>query len=104
DEKGEFVIRNVPVGIQRFSARVVGYRGGSAEMEVKGGTTTRIVIRIGKSSTMLSEVITTASGQQKRLEVGNDITVINVDSVMRVAPISSVTDLLDTRVPGLMVQ
>jgi TonB-dependent SusC/RagA subfamily outer membrane receptor len=40
---------------------------------------------------------------QRKIEVGNDITTINVDSVMKVAPISSVTDLLETRVPGLTV-
>ena len=48
-------------------------------------------------------MVTTASGQQRKIEVGNDITTINVDSVMRIAPITSVTDLLETRVPGLTV-
>ena len=53
--------------------------------------------------TVLSGVVTTATGLQRKVEVGNDITTINVDSVMRVAPISTVTDLLETRVPGLTV-
>ena len=54
-------------------------------------------------ATVLSGVVTTASGLQRKIEVGNDITTINVDSVMRIAPITSVTDLLETRVPGLTV-
>jgi TonB-dependent SusC/RagA subfamily outer membrane receptor len=37
------------------------------------------------------------------LEVGNDITTLNVDSIRQVAPITSVTDLLESRVPGLTV-
>jgi TonB-dependent SusC/RagA subfamily outer membrane receptor len=47
--------------------------------------------------------VTTATGVQRRLDVGSDVTTINVDSVMRVAPIKSLTDLLDTRIPGATV-
>ena len=55
------------------------------------------------SATILSGVVTTATGVQRKMEVGSDITTLNVDSVRQVAPISSVTDLLATRVPGLTI-
>jgi TonB-dependent SusC/RagA subfamily outer membrane receptor len=48
-------------------------------------------------------VVTTATGVQRKIEVGNDITTLSVDSIRQVAPITSVTDLLETRVPGLTV-
>jgi hypothetical protein len=61
-------------------------------------------IALAVAPNMLSGVVTTASGQQRKVEVGNDITTVNVDSIMKVAPIQTVTDLLETRVPGLVVQ
>ena len=64
-------------------------------------TTVRIVMT--PVPTVLSGVVTTATGLQRKVEVGNDITSLNVDSIMQVAPVSSVTDLLETRVPGLTV-
>ncbi len=103
DAKGGFAIGDVAVGTRAIAVKVVGYRAAGTTMEVKRGTNSGVVIAMSVSSAMLSEVITTASGKQRRMEVGNDITVINVDSVMQTAPISSVTDLLDNRVPGLTI-
>src|SRR5690606_34082679 len=40
---------------------------------------------------------------QRRVEVGNDITTIDVPSVIANNPVSTVTDLLVTRVPGMVV-
>lgn len=104
NDKGEFVIRNLPVGSHTISVRLVGYKTAVTKVDVESGGTARITVYISASSTMLSEVVTTASGVQRRLEVGNDITVLNVDSIIQNAPITSITDLLETRVPGLTVQ
>jgi TonB-dependent SusC/RagA subfamily outer membrane receptor len=46
----------------------------------------------------------TATGRQRRVDIANDTTTINADSVIRTAPITNVTDLLNDRVPGLTVQ
>jgi TonB-dependent SusC/RagA subfamily outer membrane receptor len=54
--------------------------------------------------TRLQDMVTTATGPKRRYELGNDITVIDVDSIVANEPIASVTDLLDGRVPGLTIQ
>jgi TonB-linked SusC/RagA family outer membrane protein len=51
----------------------------------------------------LDQVVTTATGKQRRMEVGSDITILDVDSILKIAPITSVTNLLEGRVPGLTV-
>lgn len=53
---------------------------------------------------MLEGVVTTATGKQRELEIGTRIAALDVDSIMRVAPVVSVTDLLEGRIPGLTVQ
>jgi TonB-linked SusC/RagA family outer membrane protein len=52
----------------------------------------------------MQEVVTTATGQRRRVELGNDITVINADSIVRTQPVTSVADLLEGRVPGMVIQ
>jgi TonB-dependent SusC/RagA subfamily outer membrane receptor len=51
----------------------------------------------------LTEVVTTVTGPQRRLEVGNVIGAIDADSVVRSAPVTSLSDLINARVPGTQV-
>lgn len=103
-DNGEFSLRNVSPGDQLLQVRLFGYRPAERRVTVVEGEQTTVRIVLMPVPTVLSGVVTTATGLQRKVEVGNDITTINVDSVMRVAPVSTVTDLLETRVPGLTVQ
>jgi TonB-dependent SusC/RagA subfamily outer membrane receptor len=103
NDSGRFVLRNVPTGDHTLSLRLAGYRQVLRSVTVVDGTLVALHILMHSVATVLSGVVTTATGVQRKVEVGNDITTINVDSVMKVAPITSVTDLLETRVPGLTV-
>ena len=102
-DSGQFSLKNVPPGDQVLMVRLFGYRPATRTVTVVDGERTTVRIAMAPVPTVLSGVVTTATGLQRKVEVGNDITSINVDSVMRVAPITSVTDLLETRVPGLTV-
>ena len=102
-ENGRFRLADVPAGDQIVTFRTLGYRSVNRTVAVTTGVAATVRIRLSPTATMLSGVVTTATGTQRRLEVGNDITTINADSVMRTAPVTSVTDLLDTRVPGLQI-
>jgi len=102
-DSGNFTLRDVPLGDQVLQIRLFGYK--PTERTVTVVDSQRIMVRIVmvQVPTVLSGVVTTATGKQERYTVGNDITALNVDSIMKVNPISSVTDLLETRVPGLTV-
>lgn len=100
---GQFTILNVPAGARVLTVRQFGYRPAESSTVVAENDKVTVRVIMVSVPTVLSGVVTTATGLQRKVEVGNDMTTINVDSVMRVAPISSVTDLLETRVPGLTV-
>lgn len=102
-DSGNFILRNVPLGDQVLEVRLFGYRAVARTVTVVDGERTTVRVVMVPVPTVLSGVVTTAAGMQRKIEVGNDITTINVDSVMRVAPVSTVTDLLNGRVPGLIV-
>lgn len=103
-DSGNFTLRNVLPGDQVLQVRLFGYRPAQRTVTVVDSERTTVRIVLVPVPTVLSGMVTTAAGVQRRVEIGNDITTLNVDSVMQVAPITNVTDLLETRVPGLIVQ
>jgi TonB-dependent SusC/RagA subfamily outer membrane receptor len=102
-DSGRFVLHNVPVGDQVVSIRLFGYQSATRVVTVKENASVSIRVVMASVPTVLSGMVTTATGMQRKLELGNDITTLNVDSIRKVAPITSVTDLLESRVPGLTV-
>lgn len=103
EKDGSFSIPGVPVGKHTITGRQLGYHIRSVEVAVELERRVNVRLVLPPASTVLSEVVTTVTGQQRKLEIGNDITTINVEEVMKQAPITSVTDLLEARVPGLTV-
>jgi len=102
-DSGKFVMQNVPTGDYVLTMKLFGYRPAERAITVRNDARTTVRVLMVAAPNVLSGVVTTATGVQRRLEVGNDITTLNVDSIIRTAPISSVTDLLESRVPGLTV-
>ena len=102
-DSGNFTLRDVPAGDQVLSAKLFGYKPAERTVTVVDSQRTTVRIALASVPTVLSGVVTTATGLQHKVDVGNDITTLNVDSIRQVAPITSVTDLLETRVPGLTV-
>lgn len=103
-DSGIFAIRNVPTGSRLVTVRVFGYRPAEQSVDVVTGQTATIRVRLASVPNTLTGVVTTATGVQRKVEIGNDITVLNADSIVKVAPVLNLTDMLATRVPGLMVQ
>ncbi len=100
---GTFKFQGVPEGSYTVSVRFIGYKSSQQNVEVKAGRPAELHIRMVVAPTPLSEVVTTVTGSQRKIEVGNDITTLDVPEIMKQAPITSVTDLLEARVPGLTV-
>lgn len=102
--EGRYMIANVAPGARVVSVVSIGYRGAAQEVQVGDGATVTVDFALESAPTQLSELVVTATGEQRRIELGHDVTVIRVDSIMATAPVTSVTDLLEGRVPGLVVQ
>ncbi len=104
DRQGSFVVRNVPVGKYILNAKAVGYQTQSVSIVVESVVDTKLSITLRQATTTLSEVVTTATGQQRRVEIANDIVKINADQIRERAPVRSVVDLLEAaQVPGVLV-
>ncbi len=101
--EGVFQFLAVPPGTYTISVKVLGYKSKTLSIVVGSTRIVMLTIQMQPGTTTLSEVVTTVTGVQRKLEIGNDITTLDVPEIMKQAPITSVTDLLEARVPGLTV-
>ncbi len=101
---GVYEFGDVGEGEHIVTVRIFGYQSVSRSAEVATDEVSSIKFTMSQLSTQLNSVVTTATGQQRKIEVGNSIVSLNVDSLMQVAPIFSVTDLIESRVPGMALQ
>ncbi len=103
ESDGHFAFLGIAAGEYTVLFKLLGYT--SVSRKVKVGEKGRVMLRVAmvQSVSTLSEVVTTVTGSQRKIEVGNDITTLDVPEIMKQAPITSVTDLLEARVPGLTV-
>ncbi len=102
DKDGVYQIHNVRLGTYVLTVRMFGYSAKSATFAMTARVAA-VYLALSPTSSVLSEVVTTVTGSQRKIEVGNDITTLDVPEIMKQAPITSVTDLLEARVPGLTV-
>jgi TonB-linked SusC/RagA family outer membrane protein len=103
NDSGLYWIRGVPAGPQTVMARLIGYAPAVQAVTVVDSQIVRVDFGMTARPTRLADVVTTATGQRRRVELGNDITVLNADSIVATQPVSTITELLATRVPGLTV-
>ncbi len=101
NELGRFVLADVPVGEQSVSIRLFGYKAVERAVTVPDSGQVTVNVMLLPVAATLSEVVTTITGEQRKIEVGNDITTIKVDSVIQKYPVATMSELLATRVPGL---
>jgi TonB-dependent SusC/RagA subfamily outer membrane receptor len=104
DTSGRYRLAEVDAGTYTLTARRPGYAKQSRRVTVRAEGVDTVDLVLEPVALKLDELVTTATGRQRRRDLGNAITTIHADSVLQTAPIRSLTDLLEDRVPGLTVQ
>lgn len=100
---GRFTLRNVPAGAQTVRVLRVGFGEQKKGVTVTAGQTAELEIQISELALTLAPVVTTATGEQRRIEIGNATANISAAKVVENSPVSSLGDLLNSRAPGVTV-
>jgi TonB-linked SusC/RagA family outer membrane protein len=105
DANGHYRLVNVPVGAQRVQITRLGYQSISQPVTVTENSTATVNFVLTAASAVLQQIVTVAvSGPAEQARVnGSQIGMITIDSVPK-APITNFSELLNSRVPGLVVQ
>lgn len=101
NEEGAFVIRQLPAGQYVITVRRLGYTSGRRTVTLTEDQNLSLVIPLVATPSTLAEVVTTGAGERTKVEVGNSIATVNVDSLMQVTPVSTVSELLKNRIMGV---
>ena len=102
--EGRFTIRGVPAGTHQIRILRVGYAEQKKPVTVTNDQEVTVDFSIGAVAISLTPVVTTATGEQRRVELGNSVAQLDAGKIAAEAPIRSVEDLLNSRTAGVAVQ
>lgn len=103
DNDGRYVVRAIPPGAVTVRFTRIGLTPQVKDATVTAGQETVVDFTAAKSAIRLEEVVTTATGEQSRRAVGNAVAVINTEDLVKSTGVTSATEVLTARVPGVTV-
>jgi TonB-linked SusC/RagA family outer membrane protein len=101
--EGRYTLRNVPPGNVEVRVLRVGYTEQKRPVTVTAGQTATLDFQLDRTLVVLQEVVTTATGSQRRSELGNTVATIDVAKKIEESPIKNMGDLLVAKAPGVQV-
>jgi len=101
--EGQYTLRAVPAGSITLRVLRVGYSESRQTVALAAGQTVTLDITLTSVPASLSAVVSTATGAQRRLEVGNAIAQVAASELVETRPITNVGDLLNGRAAGVTV-
>ncbi|WP_337172218.1 TonB-dependent receptor plug domain-containing protein [Gemmatimonas aurantiaca] len=101
--EGKLTLRNLPTGSHTIRVLRVGYTEQTRQVTIAAGAVANLDVSLTVAAINLAAVVTTATGEQRRVEIGNATANIDAAKVTEVAPVSNVSDLLNSRAPGVTV-
>jgi len=103
NQDGIYTIRGVPSGTVQVRALRVGYAETTQSATITAGQATTLNFVMKPVAVMLTPTVVTATGEQRRVEVGNAIAQVDAAKLVESRPISNMGDLLTARAPGVQV-
>ena len=101
---GKYTVRGVPAGTAEVRILRVGYQSQKKAVRIVDGQTATLDFAMVTSVVQLEDVVVTATGEQRRVEVGNAVSNVAVSKLTESQLVRSLSDVLAARVPGVMVQ
>ncbi len=100
---GRVTFRGVPASTYTVRVLRVGFGEQTRRVTVTAGATATVDVAMSVAAVSLAAVVTTATGEQRRVEIGNATANIDAASVVEASPVGSLNDLLNSRAPGVTV-
>ena len=100
---GSYQITGVAPGTVQVRAQRIGFTPTAQPVTVAAGATATADFALAAAAVQLGEVVTTATGPQRRVELGNAVATVDASKLMQTAPMSNVQDVLAARTPGVTV-
>ena len=103
DAQGRYTLRGVPVRSVTVRVLRVGYQEQSRAVTVTAGAPVTADFALRTATVSLTPVVTTATGETRRVEIGNSVSTIDAAKVTETAQVGNLGDLLNSRSAGVSV-
>ncbi|HEX4681361.1 MAG TPA: SusC/RagA family TonB-linked outer membrane protein [Gemmatimonadaceae bacterium] len=104
DQSGKYTLTNVRAGSIDVQVLHVGYTSAKKTVTVTAGASTTADFDLAFAIVQLQEVVTTATGQQRKVELGSNIvTMGDVSAKLEATPVTTVSELFVGKVAGMTV-
>ena len=100
---GRYTLRGVPTGSIEVRVLRVGYTEQKKGVSVAAGASATVDFTMAQAIVQLQEVVTTATGEQRKVELGNAVSTINASERVASSSISNMADLLVAKAPGVII-
>jgi TonB-linked SusC/RagA family outer membrane protein len=100
---GRFLFREVAPGSYQVRVLRLGYKPDTATASVGPGETVALTFSLNAAPVQLDEIVSTATGEQRKLEVANAVSSIDAARVAEESPIAEFGNLLSGRAAGVQV-
>ena len=101
---GRYTLRGIPAGVADIHVLRVGYQEQKRSLTIAAGQSVTADFAMATAIVNLAEVVTTATGEQRRVEIGNSVSTVDAAARAQEAPIADIGTLLIGQAPGVQVQ
>lgn len=102
-EDGSYTLRGVAAGTVNLQFTRIGYEARSATVAVTAGQTATLNVQLTSAAFSLSAVVTTVTGQQRKVELANTTAQINLADKVAELPTPTMGAVLSGRAAGVQV-
>ena len=104
NQEGRYTLRNVPAGIGMLRVIRVGYQEQKKSVDVTNSATLTVDFTMTPAIVQLQEIVTTATGEQRKVELGNSISTLgDVGKRVETSPVTDIQGLLVAKAPGVNI-
>jgi TonB-dependent SusC/RagA subfamily outer membrane receptor len=103
NREGVYTLRGVPAGSHNIRVIRLGYSQRTLPVTVAAGQTATLDFSLEPAPYTLEEITTTSTGEARKLEVGNTINTLQVNTLVDRLPLRDVAQILGGRAPGVQV-
>ena len=100
---GKVTLNRIPAGTVEVRAQRIGFEGQKKTVVIVDREVAKVDFDLTAVAVSLAPMVTTATGDQSRAEVGNSIVSVPVANLTETLPITDMNDLVGARVAGVAV-
>lgn len=101
--EGTYTLRGVPAGTVSIRALSIGYAEQTQQVTLQAGGSATANFELRPMAISMAPMVVTATGEQRRAEVGNSVASVDAASITQEAAVSNFADLMTSRAAGVQV-